>query len=219
MGIVRSAPLRAISSGLFYGAADGAIKASVGSGGHGGIVLLSGWAALALLGTCGGFLAFRSALRSGHAITAISLMNAVAALVALGCGLLGFGESLGRDPGFIAAYLVAVVLLLACVPVIVAAHTAMEETGSAASGTGRAWPDADRKSRERAAGSEQEHLDPNPNPRTPSPNHVGQPQVTRQRKRGVRSERQQRRAEHGRQYGSFEPSHVGQRESSHEAGR
>jgi hypothetical protein len=92
------ASLRAVSSGLFYGAADAGIKAAFsGSSSRGGPYVLAGWVLVAAVGTGCGFVAFQSALR-GPAITAISLMNSVSALAALAFGLLGFGESLGKKP-------------------------------------------------------------------------------------------------------------------------
>ena len=131
-GLARAAVSRAIAAGLLYGIADAAIKAvSVGWTDHGSSALISGWTMLALLGTFGGFLAFQAALRAGNAVTTISLMNALAAVVALGCGLLGFGESLGRGPGVTVAHLLALTLVLACVPVLATAEKDITDTTEA----------------------------------------------------------------------------------------
>ncbi len=129
LGLTRPAALRAIAAGLFYGVADAAIKAvSQGWTAHGPGALVSVWTVLALLGTFLGFLAFQAALRAGSAITGISLMNCLAALVALCCGLLAFGESLGSSPTAYVAHLLAVALVLACVPVLAAAQTEIGDT-------------------------------------------------------------------------------------------
>jgi enterochelin esterase-like enzyme len=115
--------LRAIAAGVFYGVADAAIKAvSVGWRLHGSVALFSGWTVLAVVATLGGFLAFQAALRAESAVSAISLMSAFAALVALACGVFAFGESLGRSSAAIAVHLVAISLVLACVPVLAGAQ-------------------------------------------------------------------------------------------------
>ncbi len=122
LALRRSPTLRSIAAGLFYGVADAAIKTiSVRWGSHGG-ALLSGWTLLAAAATFAGFLAFQAALRTGSAVSAISLMNAFAALVALACGVFGFGESLGTSPSAVAIHLLAVAVVLGCVPVLARAH-------------------------------------------------------------------------------------------------
>jgi hypothetical protein len=119
---------KAIAAGLFYGIADAAIKAvSVNYKAHGASALLSGWTALVLLGTFAGFLAFQAALRRDDAVSAIALMNAVAALAAAGFGLLAFGESLGSDAWATVAHVLAIAVILACVPVLAAAQAALAE--------------------------------------------------------------------------------------------
>ncbi|MGI8506589.1 MAG: alpha/beta hydrolase-fold protein [Solirubrobacteraceae bacterium] len=126
---LRGAPLRAIAAGVFYGVADAAIKAiSIGWGAHGASALLSVWTPVAALATFGGFLAFQTALRGESAISSISLMNAFATLVALACGLLAFGESLGADPVAVIAHLAAIGVVLGCVPVLAAAQAEMAQT-------------------------------------------------------------------------------------------
>ena len=128
LALRRSPTLRAIAAGLFYGVADAAIKAiSVRWGSHGAGALLSGWTLLAAAATFAGFLAFQAALRTGSAVPAISLMNAFAALVALACGVYGFGESLGTSPAAVAMHLVAVAVVLGCVPVLARAQAEIAE--------------------------------------------------------------------------------------------
>ncbi len=125
---VRAPVARAIAAGILYGVADAAIKAvSIGWRLHGGSALLSGWTGLAALATFAGFLAFQAALRGDGAISAISLMNAFAALVALACGLLGFGESLGATPAAVIGHVIAIALVLGCVPVLAAAQAEMSD--------------------------------------------------------------------------------------------
>jgi enterochelin esterase-like enzyme len=112
----RAAP-RAIAAGIFYGVADAGIKAdSIGLKAHGPAALLSGWTVLAMVATFGGFLSFQAALRDDHAVNAISLMNALAALAALSLGVLAFGESLGTSPAATVVHLFAIGVVLACVP-------------------------------------------------------------------------------------------------------
>lgn len=124
---------RALAAGVFYGAADAGIKAiAVRWGAHGLAALLSPWTLLAVLGTFAGFLAFQAALRRGGAVGSITLMTAAAALVALGCGLLGLGESLGAGDPVIALHLAAILLVLACVRPLAAAHADLTEAGHAA---------------------------------------------------------------------------------------
>jgi hypothetical protein len=126
LGAGRWSSLRAVAAGVFYGLADAAIKAiSLGWSAHGAGALISGWTVVAALATFGGFLAFQSALREGGAIPAISLMNALTALVALACGGFAFAESLGTDAVAVIAHLVAIAVVLGCVPVLAQAQAEM----------------------------------------------------------------------------------------------
>jgi enterochelin esterase-like enzyme len=114
---------QAVAAGIFYGVADAAIKAvSVRWSGHHAGSLLSGWTGLAVIATFLGFVTFQTALRTAGAVGSISLMNAFAALVAAGSGLLAFGESLGRDPLPVAIHVVAIALVLVSVPALAAAQ-------------------------------------------------------------------------------------------------
>ncbi len=126
----RKSAARAIAAGAFYGVADAAIKAiSVNWRFHGPGALVSGWTVLAALATFFGFLAFQAALRADSAVSAISLMNALAALVAVGCGLLAFGESLGRDVSAVLAHVLAIAVVLGCIPALAAAQEEMAGAG------------------------------------------------------------------------------------------
>ena len=129
----RSAAPRAVAAGLFYGIADAAIKAvSLAVHHHGASGLASGWTALAAAGTFAGFITFQAALRDGGAtgaVASISLMTAFTALVALTCGVLGFGESLGAGAGATVAHLLAIAVVLGAVPVLAAAQAAIVEAG------------------------------------------------------------------------------------------
>jgi enterochelin esterase-like enzyme len=130
---------RAVAAGIFYGVADAAIKAiSVGFDRHGAATILSPWTAVAAMATFGGFLAFQAALRDGSAITGISLMNALSAIVALAGGLVAFGESLGAQPLVVIGHVAAIVVVLGCVPVLARAQAEMaqssEPAGAATSG-------------------------------------------------------------------------------------
>jgi enterochelin esterase-like enzyme len=120
---IRRPMMRAIAAGIFYGVADAGIKAeAIAVRAHGIGALASGWTLVAVLGTFVGFLAFQSALREGHPVSAISLMTALTALTALGFGVFAFGESLGRTPAVTIVHLLAIGLVLACVPVLGAAQ-------------------------------------------------------------------------------------------------
>ena len=113
------AMMRAVGAGIFYGVADAAIKAeAIALRTHGAGALVSGWTVLAVLATFAGFVAFQAALRTGHPVSAISLMTALTALTALGFGVFAFGESLGSRPAVTVVHLIAIGLVLGCVPVL-----------------------------------------------------------------------------------------------------
>jgi predicted secreted protein len=119
---------RALAAGIFYGLADAAIKAvSLRWSADGLGAVASGWTLVAAAGTFAGFLAFQSSLRGDRPVAAISLMNGLAALAALVCGLAAFGESLGLGPAAATAHLVAIAVVLAGVPVLAAAQTEIAE--------------------------------------------------------------------------------------------
>ncbi|HET8976920.1 MAG TPA: hypothetical protein VFN87_02110 [Solirubrobacteraceae bacterium] len=123
---------RAIAAGVFYGIADAAIKAvSLGWGAHGPAALWSGWTAVAAVATFAGFLAFQSALQGRRPVAAISLMTGMAALAALACGMLAFGESLGIDPMAATTHVAAIAIVLAGIPVLAAAQAAMADPADA----------------------------------------------------------------------------------------
>ncbi|MEO8967363.1 MAG: hypothetical protein ABI355_07135, partial [Solirubrobacteraceae bacterium] len=120
---------RALAAGIFYGAGDAAIKAvSVGFTAHGAGAVLSPWTAVAAVATFAGFLAFQAALREGSAITGISLMNALSAIVALAGGLAAFHESLGRQPLVAIGHIVAIAVVLGCVPVLAQAQAELAQS-------------------------------------------------------------------------------------------
>ncbi|HTX30847.1 MAG TPA: alpha/beta hydrolase-fold protein [Solirubrobacteraceae bacterium] len=115
---------KAIAAGLFYGVADAAIKAvSLGVRAHGTSSLFTGWTLVAAGMTFVGFLAFQAALRRSNAISSISLMTGLATLTALVFGLAAFGESLGSRPLITGLHLLAIAIVLACVPVLAGAES------------------------------------------------------------------------------------------------
>jgi enterochelin esterase-like enzyme len=223
VALSRTASSRAITAGLFYGVADAAIKAiSVRWGSDGAGALISGWTLLALIGTFGGFLAFQASLRDGSAVAAISLMTALATLVALSCGLLAFGESLGNSPVAVAAHLVAVALVLACVPTLAAAQTEMsasEDRQDAAGRRLRARIRAALQSAQRATGSEQQRFDPWTRPGPPAPDHVAEAHISSHRERNLGGNQQQDDAEYPGEGGSPEPRETGEHHTGQHAGR
>jgi drug/metabolite transporter (DMT)-like permease len=129
LGRVRAPSARAAAAGILYGLADAAIKAvSVDWHRHGPTSLVSVWTLIAVAGTFAGFLCFQAALEGGAAVPGISLMTAATALVALACGLGTFGESLGAGAAASAMHGLAIAVVLAGVPVLAAAHTAIVES-------------------------------------------------------------------------------------------
>ncbi|MGZ4169689.1 MAG: hypothetical protein ACXVSA_23505, partial [Solirubrobacteraceae bacterium] len=126
LGSMRPPAARAAAAGILDGGADAAIKAvSLDWHGHGAASLLTVWAGVAVAGTFAGFVCFQSALQDGAAVPAISLMTAGAALMALACGLLAFGESLGAGAAANVLHGLAIAVVLAGVPALAGAHTAI----------------------------------------------------------------------------------------------
>ncbi len=129
LGRLRAPAARAAAAGMFYGLADAAIKAiSLEWHHHGAASLASAWTLVAVAGTFAGFLCFQAALETGAAVPGISLMTAGTALVALACGLGAFGESLGAGATASVLHGLAIAGVLAGVPVLAAAHTAIVES-------------------------------------------------------------------------------------------
>jgi enterochelin esterase-like enzyme len=121
---------KAVAAGMLYGVADAAVKGiSVGWRIHGPAALVSGWTALAAAATFGGFLAFQAALQSEGAVSSISLMTATSTIIGMSCGVLAFGESLGTGPLTVSAHLLAIAVVLGCVPVLAAAQAALAAPG------------------------------------------------------------------------------------------
>jgi enterochelin esterase-like enzyme len=133
LGRLGPAWVKAVAAGMLYGVADAAIKGvSVGWRIHGSGALVSGWTALAAAATFGGFLAFQAALQNEGAVSSISLMTATSAITGMSCGLLAFGESLGTDSLTVTAHLLAIAVVLGCVPALAAAQAALAASGEAA---------------------------------------------------------------------------------------
>ncbi|HET7047482.1 MAG TPA: alpha/beta hydrolase-fold protein [Solirubrobacteraceae bacterium] len=130
IGVNGGPAAQAIAAGCAYAVADAAIKAiSTGWHAHGFAALVSVWAVLAVVGTFAGFLAFQSSLRRGSAVVAISLMNVFAALGALACGILAFGEALGTGPSATVVHLLAISLVLTSVPLLAAGQQRIAGSG------------------------------------------------------------------------------------------
>jgi enterochelin esterase-like enzyme len=130
IGVTGGPALQAIAAGCAYGVADAAIKAiATGWHAHGSAGLVSVWTLLAAVGTFAGFLAFQSSLRRGSAVVAISLMTVFAALGALACGVLAFGEALGTSPSATVVHLLAISLVLTSVPFLAAGQQRIAGSG------------------------------------------------------------------------------------------
>lgn len=175
----------AVAAGVFYGVADAAIKAiSLDWHVHGAAALLSGWTAVAAVGTFAGFLAFQSALRSDRAVAAISLMNALAALVALGCGLLAFSESLGAGAPITVAHVLAIAVVLCSVPVLAAAQAEIVQSTDPRHEGPAPLPApvaATQRPGQPASDGERRRLDDGPGTGHAGEHDVGEPEVARQR--------------------------------------
>jgi enterochelin esterase-like enzyme len=190
VALVRRPALWAVAAGLFYGTADAGIKAvALRWAVHGPAGLVSPWSAVVIIGTFAGFLAFQVALGRAGAIAAISLMNALAAVVAVVCGVAAFGESFGRGAG-VALHTAALGLVLGCVPVLAAAQDSMAAPGGGPETSPGQWlpgasepapagpPDAGQDS----ADSQRDSLQPGPGSRNAAPQHTAQLEVARQGK-------------------------------------
>lgn len=141
IGVTGGAAARAITAGCSYAVADAAIKAiSTGWHAHGFATLISVWTVLAAVGTFAGFLAFQSSLRNGSAVVAISLMNVFAALGALACGILAFGEALGTGPSATVVHLLAILLILTPVPFLATGQQRIAGSGRTPAPAGVARP-------------------------------------------------------------------------------
>jgi enterochelin esterase-like enzyme len=145
IGVTGGPAAQAIAAGCSYAVADAAIKAiSTSWHAHGFATLVSVWTVLAAVGTFAGFLTFQSSLRRGSAVVAISLMNVFAALGALACGILAFGEALGTGPSATVVHLLAISLVLTSVPFLATGQQRIAGSGrtSALAGVGspRATP-------------------------------------------------------------------------------
>lgn len=121
----------AIAAGVFYGVADGAIKADALAVHLRGLdALWSGWTILAALSTFGGFLSFQSALQREDAVRPITLMNAFSALTAVALGVIAFGESLGARPAVVILHVLAIALVLGCVRPLAAGQGQLVSRGA-----------------------------------------------------------------------------------------
>jgi uncharacterized membrane protein len=89
-----------LAGGVFYGAADMAIKAltSVEHAGGMDAILRSPWLPVVGVLTTGAFFAFQRGLQAGRAVTVIALMTAGTNIVSILGGLVVFGDPLGRTP-------------------------------------------------------------------------------------------------------------------------
>jgi hypothetical protein len=171
---------------LFYGVADAAIKAiSVRWGAAGAGALLSGWGLLAVGGTFAGFVSFQAALGAGSAVASISLMNCLAALIALIAGLVGFGESLGTGTAVSLVHVLAIGLVLACVPFLAAAQAELADAPQPVATDPEISPDTasiDRPgspSRQQTSRGEQRRLEPRTRPWAARKKRVAEAHVAR----------------------------------------
>lgn len=106
-------PMLAIAAGILYGAADAATKAVTGVA-HSGLwaIVLSPWTACVAAGSIGAFYAFQRGLQIGPMLPVIAVMTAATNIVAVGGGLVVFGESLGTSSWVIALHSAALGLVV-----------------------------------------------------------------------------------------------------------
>jgi hypothetical protein len=95
-----------LAGGVFYGAADVAIKALTGVG------PVSPWLAAAAAATVAAFFCFQRGLQAGRAVPVIALMTGGTNLVSILGGFAVFGDPLGSTPAFAALHAAAFVLVL-----------------------------------------------------------------------------------------------------------
>jgi lysyl-tRNA synthetase class 2 len=103
-----------VASGIFYGAADAAIKALTEIlEAHGALgVVTSPWLGVAVLASLAGCVAFQRGLQVGHGLVVIALSTAGTVLVAVVAGLSVFGDSLGAGAGSVTVHVVALLAVI-----------------------------------------------------------------------------------------------------------
>ncbi|HEX6618339.1 MAG TPA: hypothetical protein VF024_01700 [Solirubrobacteraceae bacterium] len=99
------------AGGALYGIGDAATKALTAAA-HGGLGVGAATAWLAILAgaAAGGFVCFQRGLQLGPAVPVLALMTAATNVVAIGAGLVVFGDPLGAGPGFGLLHALAFVL-------------------------------------------------------------------------------------------------------------
>jgi hypothetical protein len=95
-----------LAGGIFYGAADVAIKALTGVG------PVSPWLAVAAVTTVAAFFCFQRALQAGRAVPVIALMTGGTNLVSILGGFVVFGDPLGATPALAVLHTAAFAVVL-----------------------------------------------------------------------------------------------------------
>jgi hypothetical protein len=99
------------AGGALYGIGDAATKALTAAV-HGGLGVGAATAWLSILtgAAAGGFVCFQRGLQLGPAVPVLALMTAATNVVAIGAGLVVFGDPLGAGPGLVLLHALAFVL-------------------------------------------------------------------------------------------------------------
>jgi hypothetical protein len=99
-----------LAGGLFYGAADLALKAVTGLHGAGAIAT-SPWLGAGLVCTIAAFFAFQRGLQADRPVAVIALMTAATNVSSIAGAFVVFGDPLGRTPLLAAAHALAFALV------------------------------------------------------------------------------------------------------------
>ncbi len=99
------------AGGALYGIGDAATKALTAAA-HGGLAVAAAtvWLAVLAAAATGAFVCFQRGLQLGPAVPVVALMTAATNVVAIGAGLVVFGEPLGAGPALAMLHVLAFVL-------------------------------------------------------------------------------------------------------------
>jgi drug/metabolite transporter (DMT)-like permease len=169
VALSRRAAALGAAGGMLYGLGDAAIKA-VTVDAHAGLLgaLTSPWAAVVVAASVAGFACFQRGLQIGPAVPVIALMTAGTNVVAIGIGLLAFGEPLGATPAAAALHLLAFALAGAAGLLLVAAQSRMAPEDGAHAGA-EATARAPRRPSATAVSPPSTNASPCSTPASPSP--------------------------------------------------
>jgi uncharacterized membrane protein len=101
------------AGGILYGAGDAATKALTGAFDQGALaVVTSPWLGVLAVSAAAAFLCFQRGLQTGPGVAVIALMTGATSAVAIGAGIVVFGDPLGATPVLSAAHGLALTLVV-----------------------------------------------------------------------------------------------------------